>query len=202
MFSFNTKIVFLASFLILSINIYPQDEEEKKLGWFFDAELAGLWTGGNSESFTVGLGTTLRHIWTNSEIRFDAGATQTQSTLTTRTAVGTTNSFQVTEKSNTEKTAEIIFARGRYDYNFTPNFYALGVADWLRNRFAGIDSRTLIGAGVGNKWADNDNVRFKTDYTITYTFQEDVVKNPLTKTNFPGARFSYDFWYNLTSSTD
>ena len=202
MFSSKTIFFLVGSLLMLSINIYSQDEEEKELGWFFEGELAGLWTGGNSESFTVGLGSTLKYIWTSSELRFDAGATQTQSTFTTRTAVGTTDNFQISEKSNTEKTAEIIFARGRYDYNFTENFYALGVVDWLRNKFAGIDSRTLIGAGVGNKWVDNKKVRFKTDYTITYTFQSDVVENPLTKTKFPGARFTYDFWYNLTSSTD
>jgi hypothetical protein len=28
------------------------------------------------------------------------------------------------------------------------------------------------------------------------------VENPFAKTNFPGVRFAYDFWYNLTSSTD
>jgi putative salt-induced outer membrane protein YdiY len=202
MFSTKIKLLVISVFILTSINVYSQDEEEIKLGWFFEGELSGLWTGGNSESFTFGLGSTLRHIWTNSELRFDAGGTQTESSLTTRTAVGTTENFQVNEQTSKEKTAEILFARGRYDYNFTENFYALGGIDWLRNKFAGIDSRTLIGAGVGNKWVDNDNVRFKTDYSFTYTFQSDVVENPFTKTNFPGLRFAYDFWYNLTSSTD
>lgn len=202
MISFKTKFLLIAIVLLFSFNIYSQDKDEKKLGWFFEGKLAGLWTGGNSESFTFGLGATLKHIWASSELRFDAGGTQTQSTTTTRTAIGTSDNFQVNEQSNTEKTAEILFVRGRYDYNFTENFYALGGIDWLRNRFAGIDSRTLIGAGIGNKWVDNENVRFKTDYSFTYTFQNDVVENPNTKTNFPGVRFSYDFWYNLTSSTD
>jgi putative salt-induced outer membrane protein YdiY len=191
----------MIAILLLSVNLYSQDEGEKKLGWFFEGKLAGLWTGGNSESFTIGLGATLKHIWTSSELRFDAGGTQTQSTLTTRTAVGSTESFEVNEQSKTEKTAEIIFARGRYDYNFTENFYALGGIDWLRNRFAGINSRTLVAAGVGNKWVDNADVRFKTDYSFTYSFQNDVVENPFAKTKFPGVRFAYDFWYNLTAST-
>ncbi|MGB5287055.1 MAG: DUF481 domain-containing protein [Ignavibacteriaceae bacterium] len=201
MFSTNKKFLIVSVLLLLSVNLYSQDKE-KKLGWFFEGKLAGLWAGGNSESFTLGLGATLKHIWTNSELRFDAGGLQTESSTTSRTAVGTTEDFQINEDTKTEKTAEIIFVRSRYDYNFTENFYALGGIDWLRNRFAGIDSRTLIAAGVGNKWADNDNVRFKTDYSFTYSFQSDVVENPFAKTNFPGVRFAYDFWYNLTSSTD
>jgi putative salt-induced outer membrane protein YdiY len=200
--SINALKFLVVFFLILfSVNSYSQDGE-KKLGWFFEGKLAGLWTGGNSESFTIGLGATLKHIWTNSELRFDLGGTQTESSTTSRTALGTAENFEINEQTRTEKTAEIIFARGRYDYNFTENFYALGGIDWLRNRFAGIDSRTLIGLGVGNKWVDNNDVRFKTDYSFTYTFQSDVIDNPFTKTNFPGVRFAYDFWYNLTSSTD
>lgn len=200
MCSTKARILFIM-LLVSTINIFSQDAEEKKLGWFFEGKLAGLWAGGNSESFTIGLGATLKHIWTNSELRFDVGGLQTESSTTTRTAVGTEEDFQVNEDKVTEKTAEIIFARGRYDYNFTENFYAFGGLDWLRNRFAGIDSRTLLAAGVGNKWVENENIRFKTDYSFTYSFQEDVVENPFAKTKFPGLRLAYDFWYNLTAST-
>ena len=201
MFSTKTGILVIV-LLVSSINIFSQDTEEKKLGWFFEGKLAGLWAGGNSESFTIGLGATLKHIWTNSELRFDVGGLQTESSTTTRTAVGTTDSFEVNEDKRTEKTAELIFVRGRYDYNFTEHFYAFGGLDWLRNRFAGINSRTLVAAGVGNKWVDNADVRFKTDYSFTYSFQNDVVENPFAKTNFPGVRFAYDFWYKLTESTE
>lgn len=201
---FLTKVkFFIASMLmILSVNVYSQDEDEKKLGWFFEANFATLWTGGNSESVTFGLGAMLKRVWANSELRIDAGGTQTKSTLTTRTAVGTANNFEVKEKTKTEKTAELFFARGRYDHNFSDFFYALVGIDWLRNRFAGIESRFLIGAGVGNVWVDKDDISFKTDYSFTYTFQSDVVENPFVKNNFPGIRFSYNFWYKLTASTE
>lgn len=203
MFSYNkAKILISIIFLVLSINAYSQEEEKKELGWFFEGKVAGLWTGGNSESVTYGLGLTLKRIWSNSELRFDAGGTQTESSITTRTAVGSTNNFEVNEEKKTEKTAELFYARGRYDYNISKHFYALGGIDWLRNRFAGIDSRFLVGAGVGNIWVDNDFIRFKTDYSFTYTFQSDVIENPFVQNNFPGVRFAYDFWYNLTASTD
>ena len=175
---------------------------KKSYGWFFEGKLAGLWAGGNSESTTFGLGATIKHIWESSELRFDLGGTRTESGLTTRTAVGTASSFEVKEETKTEKTAEIIFARGRYDHNFSEHFYAFGGLDWLRNRFAGIESRFLIAAGVGNTWLKEEDIRFKTDYSFTYSFQNDVVENPFAKTKFPGVRFSYDFWYKLTASTE
>lgn len=202
MFSTKVKIFIASMLLILSVNVYSQDEDEKKLGWFFEANFATLWTGGNSESVTFGLGAMLKRVWANSELRIDAGGTQTKSTLTTRTAVGTANNFEVKEKTKTEKTAEFFFARGRYDHNFSDFFYALVGIDWLRNRFAGIESRFLIGTGVGNVWVDKDDISFKTDYSFTYTFQSDVVENPFVKNNFPGIRFSYNFWYKLTASTE
>jgi putative salt-induced outer membrane protein YdiY len=200
---FSTKIKFVISsvILLLSVNSYPQGEE-KKLGWFFEGKLAGLWSGGNSKSTTYGLGATLKRIMENSELRFDAGGNQTQSSLTTLSAIGTEGSFEVKEDTKTEKTAELFYARGRYDYNFSKHFYALGGLDWLRNKFAGIDSRFLIGAGVGNTWVDEETIRFKTDYSFTYTFQSDVVDNPFVKTKFPGLRLAYDFWDKLTASTE
>ena len=201
---FFTKKFFLVplTFLLISINVYSQDKDEKKFGWFFEGRLAGLWAGGNSESATFGLGATIKHIWESSELRFDLGGTRTESGITTRTAEGTTSSFEVKEETKTEKTAEIIFARGRYDHNISEHFYAFGGLDWLRNRFAGIESRFLIAAGVGNTWLKEEDIRFKTDYSFTYSFQNDVVENPFAKTKFPGLRFSYDFWYKLTASTE
>jgi len=135
-----TKVKILISLviLLLSVTVYSQDEEEKKLGWFFDAKLVGIWTGGNSESVTFGLGTTFKRIWDNSELRFDASGTQTESNITIRTAVGTSSNFKVRERTTTEKTAEILSARVRYDYNLLERLYALGGVSWLRNRFAGI----------------------------------------------------------------
>jgi hypothetical protein len=203
MFSTRIKIIISLVFFLLIIDVHSQNEEEKKeLGWFFEGKLTGLWTGGNSQSFTYGLGATLKHIWENSELRFDAGGTQTESKTITRTATGTTSDFEVNEETRTEKTAEIFFARARYDYSFSKSFYALGGVDWLRNRQAGIESRFLVAAGIGNTWVDNNSLRFKTDYSFTYSFQNDVIENPFIKNKFPGLRFSYDFWDKLSASTE
>jgi len=195
------KNLILIVLLLGSVSVFSQDDE-KELGWFFDAELAGVWTAGNSETRTLGLGAKLRRVWTKSEVLFEAGGTRTESSLTTRTATGTADNFEIREETVTEKTAELFYSRARYDYNFSKRFYALGGIDWLRNKFAGIDSRFLIGLGLGNTWADNKKLRFKTNYSFTYTFQSDVVENPFIKHDFPGIRLAYDFWTQLTASTE
>ncbi len=180
----------------------PAHAQERDLGWAFTAELTGVWTAGNSKTTTWGLDATLKHVWERAEVKVEGGAVRSQSTLTTRTAVGTADNFQITEEQTTEKTAEAFYARGRYDYAFSSNFYAFGGADWLRNTFSGIDSRFLLAAGAGNVWVDNDRLKFKTDYSATYTFQEDVVTNPFIKTNFPGLRLAYDFFWDVSSTTE
>jgi putative salt-induced outer membrane protein YdiY len=178
-------------------------DEELDLGWYFTGDLSTVWAGGNSESFSLGVGSTLGHKWLRSELKFEGGSVFQQSSLTTRTAVGTSQEdFVLQEDKATEKTAEAYFLRGRYDYTISERFFVFGGSDWLRNRFSGIDSRLLFAAGVGNSWVDTERLRFKTDYSATYTLQEDVVTNPFIKSEFAGARLAYDFWWNLTSSTD
>jgi putative salt-induced outer membrane protein YdiY len=195
---------FLATAILATIwtgLAWAADDEELP-GWYLDAELALVATGGNSETSTLGFGGKLRRLWTKSELTFTGGATQTESSLLTRTAHGTTEDFTVNEEKTTEKTAELYFLRGWYQYHFSPKFFAYTGADWLSNRFAGIDSRFLIALGAGNNWATSESFKFKTFYSFTYTFQDDVVENPFLKTDFPGFRLGYDLNAKLSGTTD
>ena len=194
-----TNAMLLAANLSLVPTIHAQ---EKQLGTFFTAEFTAVWTAGNAESNTLGLATVLRNVWESAEFKLEGGAVRSESSLKTRTAVGTTDDFQIQEETTTDKTAEAYYLRGRYDRQISERFFGFSGADWLRNTFAGIDSRILLAAGAGNSWANSDRLRFKTDYSATYTFQEDVVENPFVKTKFPGVRFAYDLWAKLTESTE
>lgn len=190
------------TFVLVASGARAQDAAEKELGWKFNASLGWVWVGGNSESNSFAFGAEAKRKWEKSELLFLAGGTQTESTVKTRTAVGTEDDFVISEDSRTERTAELYFARGRYDYNVSKYFFLFGGVDWLRNKYAGIDSRELMALGAGNTWADKPEVRFKTDYGVTYTFESDVVENPFVKTDFPGVRFGYDLWWKLTSTTE
>jgi len=193
-----------ASAFLLSTMALPAlaQDDERELGWAFTAELGSLWTGGNQETFTLAMDGTLQYTWPTSRLFFEGGGFSSESSLTTTTAVGTgQDDFQLFSETVTEKTAEAYYSRARYDYDISEKFYVFGGVDWLRNTFAGIDSRFLTSAGAGNLWVDDGKIRFSTDYSVTYTFEEEVVTNPFTNSNFPGLRLAYDFDWQLTAST-
>ena len=195
--------VLLAAVVLSGFAAPATAQDEKETGWSFTADFTSVWTAGNSESNTFGTKGTLIRDWTKSVLKFEAGGTQTKSSLKTRTAVGDSpTDFIVNETKVTEKTAELYFGTARYDHNLHKRFLIFGGMDWLRNIFAGIDSRFLLAAGAGNTWKDNEKVRFLTDYSVTYTFQEDVINNPITKNEFPGLRLGYDFFWKVSTSTD
>ena len=193
--------LFATAILLVILTGAALAADGEKPGWYLDAELASVMTGGNSESSTLGLGAKLRRLWTRSEFTLDGGATQTESSLTTRAAQGTPTDFQVYETTETTKTAELYFARGWYKYNFSPKFFGFSGVDWLSNKFAGIDSRFLIALGAGNTWKDSETTQFSTFYSMTYTFQEDVVENPFVKSDFAGVRLGYNLDAKLSAST-
>lgn len=175
-------------------------EEDGEAGWEYTGELTAVWVGGNSESNTFGLGSTLLGHWARSTIKLTGGALRSESTTSTRRAVGSVADFMVVEEETTRKTAERYFLRGRYDYRLSERFFVFGGAEWLRNTFAGIDAKWLGVVGIGTVWIDGDRAHFSTDYGVTITKQDDVVPDPGTDDTFAGARAAYDFQLRLTDN--
>lgn len=166
------------------------------------AELTAVWAAGNSDASTFGAAAGVRLTWPRSALTFNAGGMRTESASTTRRAIGTASEFDVTEVTDWQRTAENYYARSRFDHKLSELFLVFGGIDWLRNTFSGIDSRFLVAAGAGNTWVDNEGTRFKTDYGVTYTFQNDVVNNPFTSSSFPGVRAAYELWRRVSATTE
>jgi putative salt-induced outer membrane protein YdiY len=176
-------------------------EDPAKIRWAFQGELTSVLSHGNSEALTLGLGTVIRRQWEKDALRFEAGAIRVETGKITRKAVGTADAFTVTRDVERTKTAEALFARGRYDRRISERVFAFGGVDWLRNTFAGIDSRLLMAAGGGSKLAASDRTRLSLRYAATYTFQADVVKNPFVGTDFVGVRVAWELWRRVSAST-
>jgi putative salt-induced outer membrane protein YdiY len=176
----------LAAALALAVTSVVQAQDEKS-PLSMTTELTGVWTAGNSQSTSFGLDLKLTYTIPKAVFKLEGGGVRATSTKTTRYAVGAdTSNYTLAESKVTEKIG----------------LYAFGGADWLRNTFAGIDSRTLIALGGGNAWVSNDQVKFQTDLSVTYTFQQDVVSNPFLKTSFPGIRLQYDLKWQIVPSTE
>ena len=194
-----------AAAILLSTMAVPAiaQDDERELGWAFEADLGALWTGGNQETNTLAFNGTVAYLWPRSQLKFAGGGFTSESSLTTSTAVGSgQDDFQLFEETVTEKTAETFLAGLRYDYDVSDKFYLTGSSDWLRNPFAGIDDRFVFGAGAGNRWVDNGKVRFTTDYLVTYTTETTVVPDPTVPSDFAGLRLGYDFLWDATASTN
>jgi putative salt-induced outer membrane protein YdiY len=166
------------------------------------AELTAVWVGGNSEAGTFGAAGSSRIVWPASELKIEVGGIRTESVVKSRRAVGTPTNYSIDETSDRQRTAENYYARGRLDRQLSERFLIFTGLDWLRNTFAGIDSRILVAVGGGNTWLDTPTTRFKTDYGLTYTFQNDVVSNPFISTSFPGVRAAYDFWRKVSATAE
>ena len=187
---------------LLTTPVQAQDDE-RELGWAFEVDLGALWTAGNQTTNTLSFGAKVDYVWPRSKLKLTGGGFSSESSLTTSTAVGTgQDDFQLFEEKVTEKTAEAYLAGLRYDYDVSDKFYLVGTGDWLRNRFAGIDSRFIFGVGAGNRWVDNGKVRFTTDYLVTYTTEDNVIDDPTRNTSFAGLRLGYDLLWDATASTN
>ncbi|HKY32752.1 MAG TPA: DUF481 domain-containing protein [Candidatus Polarisedimenticolia bacterium] len=166
--------------------------------WKDTAEFSFVATAGNAEVQTLGLKNKLWRNWGDSAFELNAGAVRSES-KTNRRAVGTADDFDVRDDS--ELTAENYFANGRYDRKISPRFFWFAGAGWDRNRFAGVENRYNAVGGVGNLWSDTDVVKFRTDYSLTFTKQEDVVDNPDMDDTFLGLRASWSYWHKLGETT-
>jgi hypothetical protein len=192
----------IAALFMCTLPALAQNAAPAPGGWYFEAELSSVSASGNQESINYGLSTKLGFEFPRSVISLEGGGFLQESTVKADTAIGTSQSDiqEVVSSGSPERTAEAYYARARYDFSVSKFFYVFAGADWLRNIFAGMDSRTLLAGGLGNSWIKTDKVTFKSDYSATYTFQEDVVKNPFTNASFAGVRLAFDFEARISES--
>src|SRR5262249_43994507 len=142
--------------------------------WSDSAEFSYVATAGNAESTTLGFKNTLGRKWASSSLELKAGGVRAASTTTTRTAVATgPSSFFVIEEKDTAVSAENYFLAGRFDHTISPRVFWFTGAGWTRNRFAGVENRYEGSGGLGNVWVDTDRAKFRTDYALSYTKEED-----------------------------
>jgi putative salt-induced outer membrane protein len=122
---------FLTVLLIVFVLAQGSRAEEKK--WSDEAELSFVDTGGNTEVTTLSAKNLLKCKFTDKlQGGWKLGA--------------------LYGKSDGEKNAESYSTELRMDYMLTERFYSFALAGFLRDEFAGIDSRYYVGPGIGHKF--------------------------------------------------
>lgn len=189
--------------MILAIGLAPA-ADEKELGWSDTAEFSLVSTSGNSESSTLGFKNTATRRWESAMLEIRAGAIRAeQDTITRYCLVANPDGTCAddAEISSSEVSAENYFLNGKYGRNITDTFFWYAGLGWDRNRPAGIKNRYLVEGGVGNIWNDSEDLKFRTDYALTYTDQEDYEPLPDADDNWVGARFAWTYLNKFGKNT-
>ena len=190
--------------LLLPASTLAQDEADAEAAktWEHTADLSYVLTAGNSESSTLGFSWKSIATWERSSLEIAAGGIRAQTTTTTRTASGDDpNNPTVDEQSTKATTAENYFFAARYDRTITKKLFWFAGTSWMRNEFAGIKDRFGVEGGVGNAWRDDDHMKFKTFYALSYIDQTDVIVDPTRESGYVGIRLAYEYEHNMGENT-
>ena len=199
------RIISLALLLMLLVPFVSraQDEEETELGWFNATDLSLVITEGNSSTESFGLKNKFRYLWTKARYTFTIDAVRSN-TANDPIAVVNDDSDTGYDVVEFEKTLDVerYYVENRYDRSISERFFWHVGLTWDRNNDAGILSRWIGFAGVGNTWWDREDLRFITSYGLSYTNREEVNETPGKDETFPGFRFNWEYrnqWGKITT---
>jgi hypothetical protein len=171
-------------------------EGDNLLGWTAKAALSYVGTGGNAEATSLGFKFDASYNWTHTYFSLAGGGVRSDSTTVGRFAVGPSESdFQPIEVENRQTTAENYTLDATVDHTVTKRVYWQAGAGWLRNTFAGVDSRIAARGGVGYFFTEpgSKGPQLKGALLATLTHQKEVVLDPSARDTFVGLRAIADW---------
>ncbi len=187
---------------VLLLAVPALHAQESNGRWNASSEFSFVRTGGNAESSTFGLATTVTRSWDRTEVKLEAGGIRTRSTRVRRTAVGSESDYRIDEASESNLSAEKYEALVRLDRRFSPRTSFYVQSGWKRDTFAGFRHRLINVLGLSNQWVRSSSQRFRTAYGLTYTVQSDVDPDPDASSRFLGLRVSSDYRREMTDNTE
>jgi putative salt-induced outer membrane protein len=140
-------------------------DEPPKRPWSDQAEVGIVATTGNSQGTNVSLSNKFKYAWSNAELSVDAAALRAEST--TRTLSNSDGTARATDTSRV--TAENYFLAAKYRMTISERLYWFAATSWYRNLFAGLNSRTNLGGGVGYTFLKGPRHILKAEGGAEYT---------------------------------
>jgi len=160
-------------------------------GWYSTGGLSYVMAAGNSSASSLGFKAEAKRLWPRATFTFTLAGVRAEASDAARRAVGGPDDFQIETGPRVLK-AEKYNAAAAFDRRVTERFGWTVGAEYDRDRFSGLDSRTLGLAGVSYLFANRKEFTFKSGLAATITHQSEVVPDPSTKDTFAGLRLSAD----------
>ena len=175
-----------------------QEPEKPKLGWSNKGDLAWTLTSGNANMSTISLANTLDYRWPNSLLSFYAFGIRATTDDTLRfLVVDSEGNESISERKISTTNAERYVLALNFEDKISARLFWFAAGGWERNPPSGIDSRLLLGGGVGNIWYENDRGHFRTSYGINYTWESWTNGN---NENFLGGNLRADWLWKFSPS--
>ena len=160
-------------------------------GWYSTSGLSFVMAAGNSRASTLGFKAELKRLWPRATFSLAGSGVRADANDPARLAVGTPTDFRIETGSRVLKAAKYN-AAAVFDRRLTDRFGWEVGAEFDRDRFSGIEGRTLGLAGVSYLFANRKEFTFKSGLAATITHQTEVVEDPAAKDTFAGLRLSAD----------
>ena len=166
-------------------------EAPPPLGWYSTSGLSFVMAAGNSRASTLGARVEVKRLWSKSTFTVAGSAVRADANDPPRRAVGSADGFEVETGPRVAKAAKYN-ATTVFDRRVTDRFGWQTGAEFDRDRFSGLSSRTLGYAGVSYLLANQKDFVLKTGLAATLAHQSELLDDPLTKNSFAGLRLSAD----------
>ena len=183
------------------------EKEPDKLGWYHTGELGLAISTGNSNFLNGNLGYKLKREWKKALFDFQAGGVRNSNDddrfaecIVDPCDPNNPADFTI-RRPSLALDNEILYVRGDYNRKISERLFWNAGAGWERNTNAGIESRSNVFGGVGNRWYDGEKTEFSTNYGLSYVDQQDEIDDPTTDDAYSAVRFSSDYTQKLGKST-
>ncbi len=182
------RVSMLALLACLPAALLTADEP----GLIVTGDLGFALSGGNAEASSLAFKGELKRTWLRSSLKFGLAGLRSETTTTTRSAVGNPAAFVVDERSTSVTSAESFSTFARFDQQLGTRLFVNAGLGWERDRFAGFRARSSASGGLGYALSASPQRDFRLLAALTYTKQDDVIVDPSVSDSFAGARLGWE----------
>jgi hypothetical protein len=187
-----TRVAMLAAVLASIAGTSAAADPPPPLGWYSTSGLSYVRAGGNSGASTLGARVELKRLLSKSTFTLGGSAVRADATDPPRLAVETSpGSFDIETGPRVPKAAKYN-ATAAFDRRVTDLFGWQTGAEFDRDRFSGLEARSLGFAGVRYLLANRKDFVLKTGLAATLVHQSELVEDPAVPDTFAGVRLTAD----------